>query len=83
MSKRTRSTSTLNLTSPPAPLPISPPPSAAYTVDKWQRVIRADFTGREISPRDEEYLLGLFEDADTTVIIKGLASRLEAHKWTW
>jgi hypothetical protein len=45
-------------------------------VDAWQRVVRADFSGHPVSPQDEEYILTLFEDADTTVIIKGLASNL-------
>ncbi|CAM9360246.1 unnamed protein product [Ascophyllum nodosum] len=68
---------------PPGELP-SPPVSNAskYTVDVFERVVRADFSRDErLDPLDEAYVLGLFERPDLTVIVKGLAKRLDPTIW--
>ncbi|CAM9470072.1 unnamed protein product, partial [Sphacelaria rigidula] len=62
----------------PDPDPIPPPPCASgskFSVDTFNRIVRADFSGR-VPPQDQEYALRLFEISDITVIIKGLGAQL-------
>ena len=47
----------------------------------FSALFRAVGINRRLDPLDEAYVLGLFERPDLTVIVKGLAKRLDPTIW--
>ena len=68
---------------PPAP-PARPPAgtSATYTFEA-DNVVRADLTDGGCTEVDKSYIIGLCQNPDCTVIIKGLTAGLTPELWTW
>ena len=79
---------------PPPDAPARPPPGSAIRaefeqgnvvrLDIREAVTRDSFTGeRRLAEPDHNYVMQLIDDADVSVIIKGLAAELTPELWTW